>query len=95
MFYANLGVMLGKLSTFVMNKQVMIDIDTMVELFDMDGPTHFKLAKDFEDFSKDKAVKVPLLDNPPIVISGKILATRLFVEDRLLHYTIVKCMLLR
>ena len=66
----------------------MLDVNTMVELFDMDGSTFFKLAKDFEDFSVNGPVKVLFLDNPPNIISRKILITGLFVKDRLLHHTI-------
>ena len=79
MLYANLSVMLGKLSTFVMNREVVIDVKTMVKLFDMDRSTPFNLAKNFKDFRK-----FYFQNNLP-TLEKKILTIILFVEDRLLY----------
>ena len=57
-WYANLGVMPGKLSTYVMNKQVMLDMNTMVDLFEIDGSTSSKLPHDFEEYNKEEATKL-------------------------------------
>ena len=91
----NLGAMPNKLFAFVMNIPVVINVNTTVELFEMDGSAPFKLAKDFDDFSRDEAIKVLFLENPPNVVLGKILTTRLSIEDRVLHYNMVKCILPR
>ena len=47
MFYANLGVIFGKLSCYVMNKKIVLNMQILAELFEMDVATPYKLAKDF------------------------------------------------
>ena len=48
MFYVSLGVMLGKLSAFVINKRIVLDVQTFIELFEMDGSAPCKLANIFK-----------------------------------------------
>ena len=83
MLYGNLGVMLRKLLAFVMNRQLVLEVKNMVELLDMDG------------FNRDEAIKVLFLNNSPNIVFGKILTIELIFEDRLPHYTIMKCILPR
>ena len=59
----------------------------------MDGSILFKLAKDLGDFSRDEAIRVLFPNNPPNIVIGEILTTRISVEDKLLHYTMVGCIL--
>ena len=79
----------------MINKQVFLDVDAFATLFDMDGSASHKLAKYFEEFTRDEAIKVLFLDNLLIVVIGKILASGLSVEDGVLHYTIIKYILPR
>ena len=51
MFYANLEIMFGKLSCYVMNKKIGLDVPTLAKLFEMNGSAPYKLAKDFQEFS--------------------------------------------
>ena len=92
MFYANLGVMAGKVSCYVMNKKLVLDLQTLADLFELDASAPCKLAKDFEDFSRAEALKLLFPNQELTKPSGKILISKLSVEDRLLHFTIVKCL---
>ena len=58
MFYANLRVLLGKLFRYVMNKRIVLDIATMVELFDMNSIPPKILAKDHPRYSREETVKL-------------------------------------
>ena len=58
MFYANLGVIYGKLSVFLMNKRIVLDVQTLAKLFKMDGSAPCKLAKDFQEFNREEAIKL-------------------------------------
>ena len=73
MLYANLGVMPRKLLAFVMNKQVVLDVKTLVELFEMDDNASWNLAKDFPNFSRDKAIKLLFQDHPPTIAFRKVI----------------------
>ena len=95
MWYANLGVTTGKLSAYVMNKKIVLDVKTLAELFEMDGSAPCKLAHEFDDYNKDEAKKLLFPIVPPHKSSGKTLTTGLSIEDRLLHYTLIKCILPR
>ena len=53
----------------------------------------FYLSKDINDYSINKALKLLFPNNPLNVVTIKVMATRLLVKDRLLHCTIVKCIL--
>ena len=72
----------------------MIDIECLCQLFDMYGSATFKLSKDIKDYNKNKALKFLFPNNPLNVVTIKVMSTRLLMEDRLLPYTIVKCILL-
>ena len=95
MFYANLGVKNWKASNYVMNREVMINIECLHKLLNMDRNVDFKVSKDLEDYSKDEAIKFPFLDNLWNVATGKIMIIRSSIKDRLLHLTILKCITLR
>ena len=93
MFYANLGVLPRKLSGHVMNKRVVLDTATMVELFDIDGTPLKILGKDHPRYSKEEAVKLLFPSKKDYMSSEKILTSSLPIKDRLLHFTIVKYIL--
>ena len=95
MWYANLGVMTGKLSAYVMGKKLVLDVKTLAELFEMDGLAPCKLAHDFDEYNKDEAKKLLFPVVPPHTSSGKTFTTGLSIQDRLLHYTLIKCILPR
>ena len=95
MFYANLEVLLGKLSCYVMNKRIVLDVQTMVDLFDMDGIPLWTLAKDYPKFNREEAVKLLFPNEKANMPYVKVLTTSLSIEDRLLHFTIVKCIIFR
>ena len=58
MFYANLGVVPGTLSGYVMNKRIVLNIATMTELFDMDGAPPKILGKDHPAYCREEALKL-------------------------------------
>ena len=73
-----------------MSKQVVLDVDIMVKLFGMDGTSPWNLAKDYPNFSQEEVVKLLLLGQRNNMPFGKVLITSLSIEDRLLHFMIVK-----
>ena len=61
-FHANLGVMPKKLLCYVINKKIVLDVWTLAELFEMNDTTPCKLPKDFQDFSREEALKFLFLE---------------------------------
>ena len=72
MFYANLGVLVDKLSCYVMNKQIVLDVQKMVELFEMNGIPPWTLAKDYPKYNREEVVRLLFPDRPVIITFGKV-----------------------
>ena len=68
---------------------------TLAELFEMNVAALCKLAKDFQDFNREEALKLLFPNQEISRPSRKIMISKLSVEDKLLHFTIVKCITLR
>ena len=77
----------------MLSKRVVLDIVTMVELFDMDGTPPNILDKDHPGYRREKVVKLLFPNQKDYMSSGKILTASLSVEDRLFNFIIVKCIL--
>ena len=77
MFYANLGAMPRKVSCYVMNYRVILDVVALVSLFAMDGSPLCLLNKDHPHFNREEALNLlfpgQTLDSP----SGKIYTSKL------------------
>ena len=43
-------------------ERIVLDVQTLIELFKMDGSAPCKLAKDFQEFSKEDALNLLFLD---------------------------------
>ena len=95
MFCANLGVDIGQLSNYVMNKKVVVNVELLCNLFSLDVNVEFKLSKDMEDFNREETIKLLFPNSPLSVVTKKIITIGLSIEDRLMHYTIVKYILPR
>ena len=58
MFFSNLGVFPGKLSCYVLNKRIVLDVQTLADLFDMDSTPPWTLAKDYPKYSQEATIRL-------------------------------------